>query len=314
MNRNFNFIADQDHQPLSRLWLVLLCLLMVESTSLSAEDFADSANSDDPSEVQDVVSIEISDLNESSGLAISYRKKNHFWSHNDSGGKAQLFAFNSKGKQTGMVKLKSARATDWEDMASFQDEHVSRILVADCGDNLAKRKSIELYLLDEPDPTDSTTSKTYQSLSVTYTDGPQNCEAVYVDTRTRRIILATKSAIPRSAIYSVPLPDRREKLRNKRATARRITTVPIPMVTAMDMDPNNGDLWLANYFQVFCFKAVPSKSPLDDQLGALPVPLVLPRWKQIEAIAIDQSGDLWVTSEGVRPPLGRIDVSQTFAN
>lgn len=314
MNRNANLTAYLEHQPLRRLVFILLCLLMVKLGSLSAEDSTDRSNSKDPSGVQDVVSIEVSDLNESSGLAVSHRQRNHFWSHNDSGGKAQLFAFNSSGKQTGQVELESATALDWEDMASFKDDDMARILIADCGDNLAKRESIYLYLLDEPDPTKSTTSKTYQSLNVTYPDGAQNCEAVLVDASTRRIFLATKSAFPRSAIFSVPLPDPREKLKDKKITAKRVTTVPIPMVTAMDIDPNSGDLWLSNYFQVFRFKASDSNASLNDQLGALPIPLVLPRWKQIEAIAIDPSGDLWLTSEGERPPLGRIDVSQIIAD
>jgi hypothetical protein len=38
----------------------------------------------------------------------------------------------------------------------------------------------------------------------------------------------------------------------------------------------------------------------------VPEPQELPRWKQIESVAVDDVNDIWVTSEGSPTPLGRL--------
>ncbi len=263
----------------------------------------------DPSGVTDVVSLDESELTESSGLAVSDRGDLTFWSHNDSGGEAKLYAFDREGHQSGQVKFKSARMDDWEDMAGYLDQGVPRLLVADSGDNDSKRSHVRLYLFDEPDPTKQTTlgDKDVQTIRVTYPDGPRDCEAVAVDVAREMIILVTKTKLPLCGVYTIPLPRRDVDAGDDySATATRITSLPIPMVTAMDIDPGNGDLWVVSYFQTFCFRCPERNMLLQRQLSAFPDPYELPRWRQIEAVAIDRSHNVWVTSEGRQPPLGRL--------
>jgi len=275
---------------------------MAKSTDLSAEDF----KAKDPSGVMDVVFLGQTRLNESSGLAVSRVRPKHFWSHNDSGGKAHIYAFDWRGRQTGQIKLKSAEVVDWEDMASFTDHGIPRLLIADCGDNQASRVSITLHLFDEPDPTQSTSPKDIQTISVIYPDGPRDCEAVAVDEQRHQIVLISKSALPACGVYLVPLPQRVTKSTQATVTAKRIGTLPLPMVTAMDVDPSSGDIWVVSYFQAFRFRCADREGSIARQISALPEPHELPRWKQIESVAVDAANDIWVTSEGSPAPLGRL--------
>jgi hypothetical protein len=276
--------------------------LMAETRLLSAEDSV----AKDPSGVTDVVSLDESDLDESSGLALSRRRPNHFWSHNDSGAKARLYAFDSRGRKTGQIKLKSAKSDDWEDMASFTDHGIPRLLVADCGDNQAKRDSITLHLFDEPDPTKSTSPKNTQTISVVYPDGPRDCEAVAVDQHRRQIVLVSKSKLPAAGVYVVPLPDRGLKSRPETVMAKRVGTLPLPMITAMDIHQPSGDIWVVSYFHAFRFRCPARDVSIARQMTLVPEAHELPRWKQIESVAVDAAHDIWVTSEGSPTPLGRL--------
>lgn len=284
---------------MSRL-ILLICLVMAETVCVSAEE----AEFNDPSGVQGVVSLNDSALTESSGLAVSLRRQNHFWSHNDSGDQARLYAFDSNGRKTGDIGLPAVRAVDWEDMASYSDQGVARLLVADCGDNQAKRSFITLYLFDEPDPKNPQDPQRIQVLLVRYPDGAHDCEAVAVDQHRKQIILITKARWPASGIYVTPLPERTDKSSATSVFAKRIGTLPLPMVTAMDVHQASGEIWVISYFQAFRFTSTNRDMPIAKQLGALPQPYELPRWKQIEAVAIDDARNIWLTSEGSPAPFG----------
>ena len=100
-------------------------------------------------------------------------------------------------------------------MASFTDRGVPRLLVADCGDNQSNRPQITLHLFDEPDPWESTAAEETQTISVTYPDGPRDCEAVGVDERRKLIVLITKSLLPACGVYMIPLPDRADPFESR---------------------------------------------------------------------------------------------------
>lgn len=287
----------------------LFILVMAESGFTSAQN----RDRSDPSGVQDVVTISEKDLRESSGLALSNRRSAYFWSHNDSGSKSLLYAFDANGKKTGKIRLKSTSSIDWEDMASFTQDGIPRLIVADCGDNRARRDSINLFLFDEPDPRDPEDPKKIQTITVTYSDGPRDCEAIAVDPQRRQIVMLSKSLLPMSGIYITSLPARGKKSSRATAIATRVGTLPLPMVTAMDIQPATGDIWVVSYFQAFRFSASSRNMPVTQQLGRLPTPHELPRWKQIEAVAIDTANNLWLTSEGSPTPLGRLPARLTQA-
>lgn len=260
---------------------------------------------------KDSLPIAAAALTESSGLAFSHVDARCGWSHNDSGGKARLFAFGADGKYCGRIALRGVKANDWEDMASFVDE-VPRLLIADVGDNDAERKSVSIYIFDEPNPQQRTTVAAYQHLVVRYAGGPQNCEAVAVDMANRRILLLEKSALV-ATLHQLDLPPRdagessQGKVVKIDALAIPVQRIAIPLATGMDFCPQTGDLWISNYLQAFCYPFHP-RNGLAVRLREVPKMLDLPKLKQVEAIAIDDQGRVWVTSEGKPAKMQRVMV------
>ena len=131
-------------------------------------------------------------VTESSGLAASRIKEGVFWTHNDSGDSARLFAFNQKGEDLGIFPVYGTTAVDWEDMASFSIGKKHYLLIADVGDNNANRQFCTLYFIAEPQPLKAKPTRPISLRVATrvdfrYEDGPCNCESVAVDPSDLRV-------------------------------------------------------------------------------------------------------------------------------
>lgn len=86
---------------------------------------------------------------EASGLVRSRRRAGVFWTHNDSGGAAEVIAVRADGTFRRRVAVPGASNVDWEDLA-IDDK--GRLVVGDLGDNFAERDEHALYRFAEPDP------------------------------------------------------------------------------------------------------------------------------------------------------------------
>lgn len=272
--------------------------------------------------VHDVVQlIGTAELTESSGMAFSTRDPNCIWTHNDSGGDPKLYAFDiATGGLTGECRLTGAAAMDWESLTTAgADGH--ELIVADSGDNLGQRKNITLYRFREPDPHRVTelAAGDYKTLNVRYPDGAADCEAVWYDTSESSLMFMTKGRRIFASVYRVsdqqwsselaptPAPENPASGGDELVvTATKIATLPLPMATGADRDPATGDLWVAGYFQAFCFRRG-EHAELQSQLADVPIAVEMPRWRQIEAIAVDGKSQVWITSEGNPAKLGRLN-------
>jgi hypothetical protein len=247
-------------------------------------------------------------IRESSGLARSSREPGLFWTHNDSGDGPELFAFDTQGKVTGSCRLRGIDPVDWEDMAPLAQDGVNRLIVADVGDNNAKRKAVTLIFFDEPDPRGQSDVADYQVITLRYPDGPRDCEAVMVDSVSGVVTLVSKTFLPGATIHTCELPPRKagRVIDDTPRELRRVGGLPLSLVTGIDHDPQSGDVLVINYFQLFRFP-----KPRDDRPWWLqtPRPADLPRFKQIEAVAADAAGSAWVTSEGTPAPFGKVNES-----
>jgi len=297
------FAANGGLSAQRTLWLVS-CLLLALATGL-AYLAASPAVTDAADPVAGVIYLADERIAESSGLAKSHHQPGAFWTHNDSGDSARLFAFGERGEVLGRCTLVGVKAVDFEDLASFVQDGVPRLLVADVGDNRSRRSVVSLYLFDEPDPQGNSEITAWLRLDFRYPDGPRDCEAVAVDVSAGKITLVTKTFLPRAGVYELDLPPRDASVKQhlEPQTARRVGQLPLSLVTAMDRDPTRGDLLLVNYFQLFRF---PRPQPGQNWWEQMPTPADLPRLKQIEAVAVDASGQVWVTSEGQPAPLAPV--------
>src|SRR5687767_9826648 len=76
------------------------------------------------------------EVRESSGMSSSSRSGDYFFTHNDSGDEARLFAVNRSGETLAVFRVPGASNLDWEDMARGPDDQGRPALyLGDIGDN-----------------------------------------------------------------------------------------------------------------------------------------------------------------------------------
>ena len=132
-------------------------------------------------------------LVEASGVARSTRTDNAFWSQNDSGNDAELFAYDSTGASLGVAHVTGARNRDWEAIAIGPCTEGSCVYIGDVGDNGARRDKVTIWRAIEPTVGDSVTAPVTE-LRFSYPDGPRDVEAMWVSPDTT-VWLLTKRPI-----------------------------------------------------------------------------------------------------------------------
>ncbi|MEO9593231.1 hypothetical protein [Rhodopirellula bahusiensis] len=277
--------------------------------SLIAFALSGCVSAEEPSFVP--VQLADKELTESSGMVFSVKDPSCIWSHNDSGDRARLFAFDANtGAATGRWELPGVAAIDWEDLAilpPLKADGPARLVIADSGDNQQKRDHIELLVVDEMDPRKSgeVARDQVHLLRVKYPHGPQDCEAIWFDEPSGHLILLCKRFTPWVGLYRVALIDGSSGKLNEDIEAELIIRLPLALATGADRDPVTGDVWVSTYWQAMKF-AKADHPTLKAQMSRTPIAMDLPKLRQIEAIAVDSKSDVWVTSEGSPAPLVRL--------
>jgi len=249
-------------------------------------------------------------ISESSGVACSRRAPGVFWTHNDSGDEARLYAFDKRGRTLGACTLKGVLAFDWEDIASFSLEGQHYLLVGDVGNNGRAAGVHMLYLIHEPNveqlrPDRLLQVPVLQLVNFAYEDDHRNCEALAVDPATRTVLLATKERLFGCLVYSLPWPKDDPK---KVHTARKIATLMIPPATGMDISPDGHRAVVVTYGNAYQFTRAPGES-WAQAFARRPVEIVLPARAQGEAICYGADGKtLYLTSENLPAPLWEVPV------
>lgn len=259
-------------------------------------------------------------INESSGLARSQREPDIFWTHNDSASDPCVYAIDPSGKTRAKVRLLSAVNFDWEDMASANDKDgTAQLYVADIGDNLFVRPSIQVYQIPEP-ALPKTADKELLSAEPQiwhgqYPDGHHNAETLLVHPQTGRIYVVTKSEQEQSAVYAFPEtltkdgPMKLEKIADLRFPQRQLIGKrphDACQTTAGSFSADGSRLAISTYSFIYEWRIKADESlveALKKTAGLIAIPLI----PQLEAICYDVDGKtLWFTSERLPAPLWRI--------
>ena len=144
---------------------------------------------------------QLPELPEASGVAASRRTSGTYWAHNDAG-EPVLVALNDRGAVTGRVRLTGVTLEDWEATAVGPCPSGACVYIADIGDNSAKRKSITIYRVPEPDAgTDH--SMPAEAFHATYPDGPHDAETLLV-TPKGDLFVVTKGNGGPVTVYQFP--------------------------------------------------------------------------------------------------------------
>lgn len=252
------------------------------SSPARPEAAADAADSPVPSRV--VRRLKDRAITESSGLARSTYARDLLFTHNDSGDRNRLFALDRKGRTRAVLRLRGAKAQDWEDISSGPRR---TLWVGDIGDNARKRSRIVVHRITEPRriPRGRTLTVPKRRYTFTYPDGPHDAEALLVHPRTGRLHVVTKSSSG-GGVYRAPA----SLSRSRSNELTRVADAPA-LVTAGSFSPDGRTIVLGSYTHAYTYR----------QFGETPSVVRLPQRQQGESLEVDRRGrKVLLGSEGRR--------------
>jgi len=248
-------------------------------------------------------------LTEASGVVPSAQEPGVFWSQNDRGNKAMLFAYDSAGVPRGSARVRDADNTDWEAIALGPCASGACLYIGDVGDNYAVRSSVRVWRIREP-VTSETVTESATSLRIVYPGGARDVEAMWVAPDTS-LWFATKRPNPDangmlrpSQLYRVPVSAWSS---SATATAELIDSLPIVPSTSVSRDwvtdaslssvSSDGRRRLAilTYGSVYVFDADPVTGRPGAQLSHCAVPQ---GERNAEGISWLPDGRLMIANEG----------------
>ena len=222
-------------------------------------------------------------VKESSGIAVSRAHTGVLWTHNDSGDDAYVYATDLAGADRGIVRVRGARAVDWEDIAlgPCPTQRGACLYIADTGDNALARKSVVIYAVAEPDPPDRRSgpvrSAPALALRLKYAGGPDDVEAIYVSPRDSALYLVSKGRRGVVQLYRVP---RKAWGVDTVVTASPLQQLPIPpvarlrrLVTGAAIRPDGKLVAIRTYREIYTFvpsaggRLMPSGQPVCNVAG-----------------------------------------------
>lgn len=247
-------------------------------------------------------------ITEASGTTISPSEDEFLWVVNDSGGSNEIHLIESDGTPRGSVKVNGAKNIDWEDLAGFSLDGRNFLLIADAGDNNAKRDFCTLYIVREPDLPAEGKSLDHEiplawKIDFSWEGGPKDCEAVAIDPITKKILLISKRTTP-PEVHELPLRPTEKMAITKKIGTTQVMAPSLSFIgyrnqpTAMDISANGARAVLLTYYGVFVFdrKNGESWSEVFEGKSLKPRPHGLP---QAEAVAISHDGrEIFTLSEG----------------
>lgn len=202
-------------------------------------------------------------LPEVSGIVQS-RQPFVLWMINDSGDEPYVYAVDTRNGLLSKHKLAGAANVDWEDIAVAPSNagydslgtRLNDLYIADIGDNNAKRKSVVIYRIPEPDVSASSTisESSVEKFELTYPDGPRDAEALLVDPLRGEIVIVTKRDA-KARVYSC------DDLRTSPVQLTFRGELPFTLITAGDVASNGHTIILKNYHKAWEWTRDP-KEPL----------------------------------------------------
>ncbi|MCF8714992.1 T9SS type A sorting domain-containing protein [Joostella atrarenae] len=258
------------------------------------------------------------DINEASGIAASYKTQGAFWVHNDSGDGPNLFLIDSLGNTLTEGSVTNASSNDWEDIASFQLNGTSYLVIGDVGDNPRNRSEYRLFIIEEPayDP-QSISGNTYsivKTIKYQYSNGKQNCESVAVDSHTGKIILFSKSHDNEIRyVYELPLSI---TTGTENLTAELIASLKSEDTTAMDIS-NNGHHAAVLTYKDFAYQFIRKENETWQDAFQQPYQIInMPVGRQgEEALAYGTNGaDLYSVREGTSSKIWFLKAKNQMGN
>ncbi len=254
------------------------------------------------------------DLEEASDIAASAKNPGVFWSHNDSGGKARIFAFAKDGRDLGTYHIEGAELEDWEDMAIGPGPVAGTryLYIGDIGANNKVRQQVTVYRIEEPDVTLEQKPKKrklerFKRFNFVFPDQKsRDCESLMVDPRTGDVYLVTKPRHGAPVVYrsKAPLDAKRTATLEEVSTLTAISglgSTSGTLVTSGDISADGSMILLRTYERAYLWQRQQGET-VDAAFSHPPCQVPLEKEAQGESIAFAPDGKgYYSVSEGRHP-------------
>ncbi len=255
-------------------------------------------------------------LEEASGGVAAHGAEGCFWTFNDSGNLPELYLIHgASGQVVHQLVLDGLNNTDWESMDCYRaSDSTYKLVIADIGDNRERRKWVTAYQFDEPNVAALDTVEGPQvytpqgldSVSFTYSTGPRDVEAFFVDPLTSDWYLISKRESA-AGVYKLTAP-----FTQFQDTARLVGRFTLTLATAADSKalPNLGSPIVVKNYDHLLYWPREAGTTVEEALQATPQRLHYdPREPQGEALWLWPNGDIGTCSElkGEEPKIRRYE-------
>ncbi|MBN1968568.1 MAG: hypothetical protein JXR48_06065 [Candidatus Delongbacteria bacterium] len=238
-------------------------------------------------------------IDESSGLAKSRQFDNVYWTLNDSGDKARIFAIDINGKLIAPqwdddykgLMISDAVNIDWEDITA---DNNGFLYIAACGNNGNARKDLSIYMLKEPNPLGVNATRYFKKIDFFYPEQDGfppvkrnfDCEAIFHNGKNLYLLTKHRSDF-NTVLYRF---DSMES--NGQTPVTKISEFPIGgNVTAADCSIDGKRLAVLTYQNVWVFESEDGNY-FNGKKYFLPISA-----DQCEAITFENNNELIITNE-----------------
>jgi hypothetical protein len=256
-------------------------------------------------------------LSEASGLAVSRMNPGVLWAHNDSSGRARLFAMTDTGEELGEYRLARSKVVDLEDIALGPAEKAGRwyLYLGDIGANKVPREDLVVYRVKEPKVKQKQRAKTRKvkrkritKYRLRYPKGSwYDSETLMVDPVNSDLYVVTKTSGTGAEVFRAEAPlDPDHAILLERVAMLRVASsggISSALITGGDIAPDGSAILLRTYADAYLW-ARGSGESVAEALERKPCPVPLRVEPQGEAIAFAADGRGYLTvSEGTGPAL-----------
>ena len=220
-------------------------------------------------------------INESSGLARAWQD-GFYWTHNDSGGNAELYMINDKGRVFDTLFVNDSKNIDWEDITK---DDKGNIYVGDFGNNSQARKDLCIYKYRNG----KTEKINFHYADQGYFPAKQkvfDCEAFFWYAGKLYLFSKDWSKSHQTQLYILS-----DQAGEYVAFPEQSIFIKSP-VTAADVSPNGKEFALLSYGKIFVFEIANNKIDFSKPKSCIKIGR-----NQAEALAYTNNTDLIISNE-----------------